>query len=170
MKFEPTSIQGAFLVDLEPIRDERGFFARAWCAEEFSRAGLKAELVQCSVSFNHKRGTLRGMHYQAAPHEEAKLVRCTRGRLFDVILDLRPGSPSYRKWESFELDAQGRTGLYIPGGVAHGFQTLEDDTEIFYQMSDPFHGESARTVRWNDAQFGIPWPIENPILSDKDRG
>lgn len=170
MKFKPTSIAGAFLVALEPHVDERGFFARSFCAEEFRQAGLNDRLVQCSVSYNRRRGTLRGMHYQTAPFEEAKLVRCTRGKIYDVILDLRPGSPTYRKWEAFELSDDGRDALYIPEGVAHGFQTLSDDTEVFYQISQVFDPTSARTVRWDDPALGITWPIADPILSDKDRG
>ncbi len=170
MKFRPTAIAGAFRVELEPHTDDRGFFARSFCAEEFRRAGLNDRLVQCSVSFNRRRGTLRGMHYQAAPFEEAKLVRCTRGKIYDVILDLRPQSPTYRKWEAFELSDDGRDALYIPEGVAHGFQTLTDDAEVFYQISQVFDPASARTVRWDDPALGIAWPIPDPILSDKDRG
>jgi dTDP-4-dehydrorhamnose 3,5-epimerase len=169
MIFRPTSIAGAFLIDLEPLEDERGFFARSFCTQEFENAGLEHKLVQCSISYNRKRGTLRGMHYQAAPHPEAKLVRVTKGRIYDVLLDVRPESSTFQKWVSFELQADGHSALYVPPGVAHGFQTLEDDTEVFYQMSENFHPESARTLIWNDARFGIRWPIENPILSDKDR-
>lgn len=169
MKFKATSIGGVFLIDLDLHEDDRGFFARSWCREEFAKAGLRADLAQCSVSYNKTRGTLRGLHYQAAPYEETKLVRCVRGKLFDVVVDLRAGSPTEGLWEAFELDAHNRRALYIPGGVAHGFQTLEDDTEIFYQMTDPFHAPSSRTVAWDDARFSIPWPIGNPILSDKDR-
>lgn len=170
MIFKPTSIAGAFLVELEPHSDERGFFARSFCAETFRRAGLNDRLVQCSVSFNRRRGTLRGMHYQAAPFEEAKLVRCTRGRIYDVILDLRPESSSFRQWQAFELGEGGRDALYIPEGVAHGFQTLTDDAEVFYQISQVYDPDSARTVRWDDPALGITWPISDPILSDKDRG
>ena len=170
MIFTETAIPGAFVVDLEPRADERGFFARGWCAREFAEHGLDAALVQHNISFNRRTGTVRGMHYQADPHPEVKVVRCTRGRLFDVIVDLRPGSPSYCRWAGVELSAENRRALYIPAGVAHGFQTLADDTEVHYQMSDYYHPELARGVRWDDPAFGIAWPSPaTAILSERDR-
>lgn len=169
MKFSPTALAGACIIDIEPVPDERGFFARSWCREEFVRHGLNPDLAQCSISFNKKRGTLRGMHYQAKPHEETKVVRCTRGAIYDVIVDLRPESPTFRKWIAVELSADNRRMLYIPAGLAHGFQSLTDDTEVFYQISTPYHPESARGVRWDDPAFGIEWPVTERVISDKDR-
>ena len=169
MKFSPTVLAGACIIDIEPVPDERGFFARSWCREEFARHGLNPDLAQCSISFNKKRGTLRGMHYQAKPHEETKVVRCTRGAIYDVILDLRPESPTFRKWIAVELSADNRRMLYIPAGLAHGFQSLTDDAEVFYQISTPYHPESARGVRWDDPAFGIEWLVTERIISDKDR-
>jgi dTDP-4-dehydrorhamnose 3,5-epimerase len=169
MKFLPTRLPGVCIVDLEKHGDDRGFFARSWCRREFEEHGLNPNLVQCSVSFNHKKGTLRGMHYQVTPHEEAKLVRCTRGSICDVAVDLRPTSPAFGKWTAEELTADNGRALYIPGGFAHGFQTLSDNTEVFYQMSEFYHPESARGVRWNDPAFGIIWPIPNPIISERDK-
>jgi dTDP-4-dehydrorhamnose 3,5-epimerase len=169
MKFISTDIPGAYLIEMMPISDERGFFARSWCALEFTEQGLNPRLVQCSVSFNFRRGTLRGMHYQAKPYEEAKLVRCTQGALYDVIVDLRPDSPAYCRWIGVELSAHNHRMLYIPEGVAHGFQTLADDTEVFYQMSEFYQGESARGVRWNDPAFGIDWPPEERTISLRDQ-
>jgi len=170
VKFTPTALPGAYVVELEPLRDERGFFARSWDAEEFRSHGLNAHLSQCSVSWNDKAGTLRGMHYQAAPHGEAKLVRCTRGAIYDVIVDLRPESGAYTRWFGVELSADNRTALYLPEGLAHGFQTLRDDSEVFYQISVPFHAESSRGVRWDDPAFGIQWPATpQRILSQRDR-
>lgn len=169
MKFSPTALVGACIIDIEPVPDERGFFARSWCREEFARHGLNPDLAQCSISFNKKRGTLRGMHYQAKPHEETKVVRCTRGAIYDVIVDLRPESPTFRKWIAVELSADNRRMLYIPAGFAHGFQSLTDDTEVFYQISAPYYPESARGVRWDDPAFGIEWPVMERVISDKDR-
>jgi dTDP-4-dehydrorhamnose 3,5-epimerase len=169
VKFSPTALAGAYIIDIEPLQDERGFFARSWCREEFAGQGLNPDLAQCSISFNKKRGTLRGMHYQAAPHEETKVVRCVRGSIYDVIIDLRPASPTFRKWIAVELDADNRRMLYVPAGMAHGFQTLADDTEVFYQISTPYHPPSARGVRWDDPAFGIEWPAGARIISDKDR-
>jgi dTDP-4-dehydrorhamnose 3,5-epimerase len=168
--FTPVSLAGAWLVALEPHEDERGFFARVWCAREFADHGLDARLVQASMSLTLRRGTLRGMHWQAAPHEEVKLVRCVRGAIHDVILDLRPGSPTYLQHVSAELTAANRLALYIPRGFAHGFQTLEDDTEVFYQMSDFYEPAAARGARWNDPAFGIAWPVTAPILHPRDAG
>lgn len=169
MKFVETALPGAYIIEMEPLRDERGFFARSFCREEFAAHGLNPDLVQCSVSFNDKRGTLRGMHWQAKPHEEAKLVRCTMGAIHDVILDLRPDSPAFRRWVAVELTAENRRALYIPEGCAHGFQTLADNTEVFYQMSEFYHPECARGVRWDDPAFGIEWPVADPIISARDR-
>jgi dTDP-4-dehydrorhamnose 3,5-epimerase len=155
---------------MEPIEDDRGHFARTWCAEEFAAHGIVAQPAQCSVSFNCRRGTLRGMHYQAAPHAEAKLVRCSRGAIYDVLLDLRPDSPTYCQWLGLTLTAADGHMVWLPEGLAHGFQTLVDEAEIFYQISTPYHPESARGVRWNDPAFGIEWPMERPILSARDAG
>ena len=161
-------IIGAFLVEMAPIEDERGWFARTWCAEEFAAQGLASQLAQCSVSFNRRKGTLRGMHFQASPHCEAKLVRCSQGSLFDVLIDLRPDSKTYRKWISVNLSAADNQMVYVPGGLAHGYQTLEDSTEVVYQISASYHADSARGVRWDDPVFGINWPLEFPVLSQRD--
>ncbi len=169
MLFRETKLKGAFIVDIEPREDERGFFARSWAVEEFTEHGLDPRLVQCSLSYNKRRGTLRGMHYQVAPFAEAKLVRCSMGAIYDVIVDLRPDSPTLKQWISVELTQSNRRALYVPVDFAHGFQTLQDDSEIFYQMSEFFHPECARGARWNDPAFGIDWPIPSPILSERDR-
>lgn len=170
MIFAETKLKGAYIIEPERLEDERGFFARTFCQEEFAAHGLRTRFVQCSISFNKKKGTLRGMHYQVAPHEEAKLVRCTMGAIYDVIIDLRPGSPTFTQWVAVELTAQNRKMLYIPEGLAHGFQTLEDDTEVFYQMSEFYHPECARGVRWDDPVFGIKWPkIHHRIVSEIDQ-
>jgi dTDP-4-dehydrorhamnose 3,5-epimerase len=167
--FVPTGLPAAFVVEPERREDQRGFFARTWCAREFEARGLTTRLVQCSVSFNKRKGTLRGMHYQAAPHEEAKLVRCTMGAIHDVIIDLRPASPSYKLYVAVLLTAENRRMLYVPEGFAHGFQTLVDDTEVFYQMSE-FHSPAhARGVRWDDPAFAIAWPPDDRIINDRDR-
>lgn len=170
MKFTETRLKGAFLIELEPIADERGFFARSWCQREFEERGLDPALVQCNISFNVRRGTLRGMHYQSAPHAEAKLVRCTRGRIHDVIVDLRAESATYCAWTAYELSAENRKMLFVPAGFAHGFQTLEDDCEVFYQMSAFYHAPSARGVRWDDPAFNIDWPLRDPVVSARDAG
>ena len=169
MRFTPTPILGAFLVEIEPIEDERGFFARAWCTQEFATHGLNPRLVQCNVSFNRERGTLRGLHLQHKPHQEAKLVRCTRGSIFDVVADLRAGSPSFARWYGAELSQNNRAMLYVPEGCAHGFQTLEPNSEVFYQMSEVHHPESAGGVCWDDPSLAITWPIANPVMSERDR-
>jgi dTDP-4-dehydrorhamnose 3,5-epimerase len=169
MRFTETKVAGAYLVEPEPIADERGFFARTWCREEFAANGLNPDLAQANLSFNARRGTLRGMHYQAAPHEEAKLVRCTRGAIFDVALDLRPGSSSYLAWFGTELTDANRHMLYVPEGCAHGFLTLEDATEVAYQMSTPYAPAAARGVRWDDPAFGIEWPGEVLVINERDR-
>jgi dTDP-4-dehydrorhamnose 3,5-epimerase len=170
MIFHETKLSGAFIVNPERICDDRGFFARTWCASEFTARGLNPQLVQCSVSFNQHAGTLRGMHFQLAPCAETKLVRCTMGVVFDVILDLRPSSPTFKHWLAVELSAENRRMLYIPEGFAHGFQTLIDSTEVFYQMSEFYHPESARGVRWDDPAFGIEWPLAERTISSRDLG
>lgn len=169
MIFTETELKGAYLVSLECVADERGFFARSWCEKEFQEVGLSSRIVQCSISYNRVKGTLRGMHFQLPPFEEEKLVRCTRGAIYDVIIDLRHESKSFGKYFGATLTAESRTMLYIPKGFAHGFLTLEDDTEIFYQMSEFYAPDSARGVRWNDPAFGIEWPGEVRVLSKKDR-
>ncbi len=161
---------GAMVLELEEIGDERGFFARTWCKEEFLTHGLDVNLSQCSVSFNYKKGTIRGMHFQVPPHAETKLVRCTRGRIFDVIIDLRASSPTFRKWTGVILSSENRKMLYIPKGFAHGFQTLENNSEVLYFISDAFCAESARGVCWNDPVFQIEWPEEDKrTISAKDQ-
>jgi dTDP-4-dehydrorhamnose 3,5-epimerase len=168
MRFEPVGIVGALRVDIEPHEDMRGFFARTFCEREFAQQRIELRMVQASVSYNRKRGTLRGMHYQVPPGNEAKLVRCTRGAVFDVIVDLRPRTHTFLRHVSVELSADNRRGLYIPPGVAHGFQTLVDDTEVFYQMTD-FHDPAlARGVRWNDPAFGIEWPDDERTIIGRD--
>ncbi len=169
MIFTATKLPGAFIIDLERHEDERGFFARSWCQEEFAAHGLDGRLVQCNVSYNLKKGTLRGLHLQVAPYAEAKLVRCTRGRMYDVAVDLGQDSTTFRQWVAVELTAENRRMLYVPAGMAHGFQTLEDETEVFYQMSAFHHREAARGVRWDDAALGMKWPIVPPVLSQRDR-
>lgn len=170
MRFTPTPLPGAFLIDIEPIEDERGFFARTLCEEEFSRNGLNPRFIQQSVSWNPHPGTLRGLHYQAVPHEEEKLVRATRGAVFDVIVDLRQDSPTFRRWFGTELSADNRRQIYIPCGMAHGFQTLVPDTEMSYAMTAPFHRDAARGLRWDDPSLGVQWPhCGNRLISDKDR-
>lgn len=169
MKFLPTPLAGAYVVELERIEDERGFFARSFCQDEFRKQGLKTAIAQCNVSWNRKRGTLRGLHYQAAPHEEAKVVHCTRGAVWDVIVDLRTGSPTRLRWHAQELNADNRFALYVPQGFAHGFQTLADGTEVLYQMSESYHPDLARGLRWDDPRLGIRWPLPEPTLSERDR-
>lgn len=169
MIFRETELRGAYIIEPELIQDERGFFARTWSQEEFASRGLNSKLVQCSSSFNKQLGTLRGMHYQIPPHEEAKLVRCTAGAIYDVIVDLRENSPTRSKWLGVELSAGNRLIVYVPEGFAHGFQTLEDHTEVFYQVSEYYHPESARGVRWDDPAFGIDWPLGISVISERDR-
>lgn len=169
MIFIETKLKGVFIIEPERLEDERGFFARTWCQREFEAHGLNSRLAQCSISFNRKRGTLRGMHYQVPPYEEARLVRCTMGAIYDVALDLHPASPAFKQWTAVELTADNRHMLYIPEGFAHGFQTLKDNTEVLYQMSEFYHPECARGVRWNDPAFGIVWPNDIIVISDKDR-
>jgi dTDP-4-dehydrorhamnose 3,5-epimerase len=168
MIFVDTDVAGVFEIQIEPQADERGFFARTWCENEFTEKSLDAHLVQCSLSYNAKKGTLRGMHFQAAPHAETKLVRCSKGAIYDVVLDLRRDSKTYCRWIGVTLTADKRNALYIPKGCAHGFLTLADDSEVFYQMSDFFHAHSARGVRWNDPAFGIVWPGKVEMISARD--
>jgi dTDP-4-dehydrorhamnose 3,5-epimerase len=169
MIFTESKLRGAFLVDIERHEDERGFFARSWCRRDFEAHGLNPEIAQCNVSFNVRRGTLRGMHYQTEPFEEAKLVRCTRGALCDVIVDLRPDSATFKQHVSEVLTADNRRMLFVPEGFAHGFLTLEDATEVFYQMSEYHAPERAKGFRWNDPAFGIAWPAEVEVISERDR-
>lgn len=168
MKFIETRLKGAFIIEPERLEDERGFFARTFCQKEFEAHRLNPRMVQCNISYNKHKGTLRGMHYQAAPMAEAKLVRCTRGTIYDVIIDLCPESPTYCQWLAEELNADNSKMIYIPEGFAHGFQTLEDDTEVFYQMSEFYSPEHARGLRWDDSIFGIEWPLNTMIISEKD--
>jgi len=168
MIFTETPLKGAFIIEPEPRVDFRGFFARTWCQRECLAHGINPAMVQCSISFNKRKGTLRGLHYQAAPFEETKLVRCTMGAIYDVIVDLRPHSTTFMQHFAVILSADNRKMLYIPEGLAHGFQALEDNTEVSYQMSEFYHPEAARGVRWKDPAFGIPWPIPDPILLDRD--
>jgi dTDP-4-dehydrorhamnose 3,5-epimerase len=167
--FRETSLPGAYIIDPERIEDDRGFFARGWCEREFAAKELNTRLSQCNISFNHRRGTTRGMHFQRAPHAEVKLVRCTMGSVYDAIVDVRPDSPTYGRWLGVELSAENRRMLYIPEGFAHGYQTLEDNSEVFYQVSMDHHPESADGFRWNDPQFRIDWPLtEQLTLSSRD--
>jgi dTDP-4-dehydrorhamnose 3,5-epimerase len=170
VRFVATKLQDAFVLELERHEDDRGFFARAWCRDEFTEHGLVPELSQCSISRNARAGTLRGMHFQTPPHEEAKLVRCTAGVIFDVIVDLRPDSPTYTEWLGVELEAEGGNALYVPKGFAHGFQTLVDGTDVLYMISDRYVPEAASGVRWDDPAFAIEWPhAEARTISDRDR-
>jgi len=170
MIFKETQLKGAFIIETQPIGDNRGFFARAWCQKEFEAHGLISSFVQANVTFSPKLGTLRGLHYQIAPHEEVKLVRCTRGAIYDVIIDLRPKSPTYKQWLATNLTADNCKMIYIPGGFAHGYQILMDDTEVFYQVGQFYAPEYERGIRWNDPGFAVDWPINSPlILSEKDK-
>lgn len=169
MIFHETELNGAFIVDLERKQDDRGYFARSWCQREFEAIGLDARLVQCSISHNLRRGTLRGMHYQLAPFEETKLVACPRGAVYDVIVDIRPASPTFKRWLAVELNEENGRSIYVPAGIAHGFQTLRDDSLVSYQMSDFFQPEMARGVRYDDPVLAIEWPISDPIVSKRDR-
>ena len=170
MRFTETRLRGAFVIEPEPRLDERGFFARTWCEREFAQHGIGMVIRQCNLSANRRRGTLRGMHYQAPPHAEAKVVSCVRGAIHDVIIDLRPESATYRQHAAVELSAENRRLLYVPAGFAHGFQTLADDTEVYYQMSEFYAPAAARGVRWNDPAFAIEWPPAVPrVLSAQDR-
>jgi dTDP-4-dehydrorhamnose 3,5-epimerase len=169
MIFSETKLKGAFILEPERAEDERGFFARSWSRREFAAQRLNSELVECNISFSKRRGILRGMHYQAAPYEQAKLIRCTMGSIYDVGIDLRPDSPTRRQWIAVELSAANHRMLFLPEGFAHGFQTLSENSEVFYQMSRYYHPESARGVRWDDPAFGIQWPLPDPIMIERDR-
>ncbi len=169
MIFRETKLQGAYIIEPEPLTDERGFFARTWSAKEFAAYGMNPEMAQCNSSFNKQRGTLRGMHYQLPPHAEAKVVRCTAGAIYDVIVDLREDSPTRFEWVGVELSARNLLMAYVPEGFAHGFQTLADNSEVFYQVSAYYHPESARGVRWDDPAFGIVWPLPVSVISERDR-
>ncbi len=171
MRFTQTPLPGVWVVELDLLADERGWFARSFDAEEFQARGLNPAVVQCNTSFNARSGTLRGMHYQAEPHGESKLVRCVRGAIFDVAVDLRPDSPTYRRWHGVELSAGNRCAFYIPAGLAHGLQILADDCEVLYQMGRRYVPEAARGVRWDDPVFEIEWPAPHGarIISEKDR-
>jgi dTDP-4-dehydrorhamnose 3,5-epimerase len=170
MKFEAGEIEGAYVVHLEERSDDRGFFARTFCVDEFSALGLDPKVVQCNLSYNYRRGTLRGMHWQASPHEETKYIRCIRGRIYDVLIDIRPASTTYLRWIGVELSAENRLAVYAPKGTAHGYLTLEDRCEVLYQVSQVFTPEADRGARWNDPSFGIVWPFEPTLVSDKDSG
>ncbi|HLH32610.1 MAG TPA: dTDP-4-dehydrorhamnose 3,5-epimerase [Terriglobia bacterium] len=169
MKFHNTSIGGAFEIDVEPIRDQRGYFARTWCEHEFGALGLNSHVAQCNISYNRKKGTLRGMHFQHPPYEEAKLVRCVRGAIYDVVLDLRRNSPTFKGWTAAVLTAKKYNMMYVPEGCAHGFLTLEDETEVFYQMSEAYNEKASSGVRWNDPAFRIVWPSAVEVISERDR-
>jgi dTDP-4-dehydrorhamnose 3,5-epimerase len=169
MIFKETKVPGVVEVHMEPKCDERGFFARSWCSEEFDRHGLRSNVVQCSISVNSRKGTLRGMHYQADRYAESKLVRCTKGAIYDVALDMRPSSETFLRWVATELTAANRVALYIPEGCAHGFLTMENETEVFYQMSEAYCPEAARGVRWNDPIFNIAWPGKVEVISERDQ-
>src|SRR5262245_50802615 len=169
MIFRGTDLKGPVIIEPEIIEDERGFFARSWSPEDFAEQGLNPNLLQCNISFNKLRGTVRGMHFQVSPHQEAKVVRCTKGAMYDVALDLRPDSPTRFAWVAVELTAANHRMFYIPEGFAHGYQTLEDATEVFYQISETYHPESARGLRWNDPTLGINWPIPVSVISDRDK-
>ncbi len=168
MIFTEAPLGGAYIIDMTRMEDERGFFARSFCAEEFAKRGLAASLSQCSVSFNSSKGTLRGLHFQAAPHDEEKLVRCTGGAVFDVIVDLRPESPTHRQWFGTELTAANHRSLYVPKGLAHGFISLADDTELLYMISVPYAPGYAAGLRWNDPALGIRWPLMPTVISKRD--
>jgi dTDP-4-dehydrorhamnose 3,5-epimerase len=168
--FTETELAGAWTIDLDRREDPRGFFARAWCQEEFAQHGLETRVVQCNLSHNERRGTVRGMHYQVPPHAEVKVVRCTRGSVYDVIVDLRPESPSYGRWIGVELSAENGRALYVPEGFAHGYQALEDETETYYQVSEFYAPGAERGLRWDDPAFAITWPLpDDAFLSEKDR-
>lgn len=168
MIFTESKLIGSYIIDIERHEDSRGFFARTFCQNEFTVPGLNTGIVQCNISFNSKKGTLRGMHYQTAPYAEARLVRCTQGAIFDVIVDLRSASPTRFDWIGVELSAGNHKMVYVPEGFAHGFQTLEDNSEVFYQMSAPYRPESAAGVRWNDPKFAIDWPLPVSVISERD--
>jgi len=169
MIFQESKVAGAFEINIDPRFDERGFFARSWCQQEFDQQGLNSHLVQCNISYNPRKHTMRGMHYQVEPFAEAKVVRCVKGAIYDVVIDLRPESSTFRQWTGLTLTAANRQMLYIPEGCAHGFLTLEDQTEVLYQMSEFYHADSARGVRWDDPAFCIQWPATPELMSERDR-
>ncbi|MDD4601159.1 MAG: dTDP-4-dehydrorhamnose 3,5-epimerase [Negativicutes bacterium] len=169
MKFIETVVKGAFIVEIKMLEDERGFFARSFCQNEFNELGLDMCTAQCNISFNNRKGTLRGMHYQDVPHQEAKLVRCTKGAIYDVIIDLRPDSSTYKQWCAIELTENNYRQIYIPKGCAHGFQTLTNNAEVFYQMSDFYYPEFSKGIRWNDPAFKIEWPLLAVTISERDK-
>ncbi len=169
MIFRDTALDGVIEIEFERIEDDRGHFARTWSRDAFEAHGLAGDFVQCNTSFNHQRGTLRGLHFQVDPHQEAKLIRCTRGRVFDVAVDVRADHPTRGDWCAVELSADDGRMLFIPGGFAHGFQTLDDASEVFYQMSAPYAPLAARGIRWNDPDLAIDWPLASPILSERDQ-
>ena len=169
LRFVPAPLDGVFVIEPDILQDERGFFARSFCHKEFEALGLNTAVVQCNISFNAKRGTLRGLHFQANPHEEAKLVRCTRGAIWDVVVDLREGSTTLNRWFAVELSSDNHHAMYVPTGFAHGFQTLVDNSEVLYQMSEFYHPESAFGLRWDDPAIGVKWPIPDPIASSRDQ-
>lgn len=168
MKFIETALKDAYIINPTPSLDERGGFMRSFCKKEFQSNNLPQDFVQCNISYNHKKGTLRGMHFQKAPFEEGKLVRCIRGAIYDVIIDLRRESSTFGKYFGINLSAENKISIYIPVGFAHGFLTLMDDTDVFYQMTEYYHPSAAQGYRWNDPFFKIDWPISNPIISSKD--
>ncbi len=169
MIFTPTKLQGAYILEVKKIEDERGFFGRSWCKRELEEHGLNANVVQANVSYNKVKGTLRGMHFQKAPHQETKLVRCTRGAIYDVIIDLRPDSPTYKQWIGVELTESNYRMLFVPEDFAHGFITLEDNTEVTYQVTQYYTPGAEGGIRWNDPAFQIAWPIEPVVVSGKDQ-
>ena len=169
MIFTETELKGAFIIELKKLEDNRGFFARSWCQNEFEAHGLNTRIVQANVSYNKKKGTLRGMHYQKAPHEETKLVRCVRGAIYDVIIDLRPTSPTRGQWIGVELTEGNYKMLYVPENFAHGFETLEDESEVIYQVSQFYTPGAENGIRWDDLAFNIAWPLEVQVISDKDK-
>ena len=168
MRFTETKLKGSYIIELEMINDERGFFARSFCQKEFVQNRLESNIVQCNISFNKRKGTIRGMHFQREPKGEPKLVRCTRGKIYDVIIDLRCDSQTYCEWQAVELTATNRRAFYVPKGFAHGFQTLEDNTEVFYLMCEFYYPEYSSGIRWNDPAFGVKWPLPLAIISEKD--
>ena len=170
MKFSRTSLPGVWLLELELREDERGFLARTYCEREFAERGLETRWPQCNLTLTRKRGMIRGLHFQSEPKPEIKLIRCSAGTIFDVLVDVRRGSPSFGRWEGFELSGENRHTLYVPGGIAHGFQCLTDNCEVFYQMSEFYHPELARGLRWNDPKVNIHWPLANAMVSERDRG
>jgi len=169
MLFHPTTLPGVFRIELEPREDERGFLARTFCEREFQEKGLNTKWPQCNLTLTRKRGMIRGMHFQADPRPEIKLIRCAAGAIYDVLVDVRPSSPTYGKWEGFELTGENHRTLYVPAGIAHGFQCLRENSEVFYQMSEFYVPELARGLRWNDPSVGISWPLPEPLLSERDR-